>query len=832
MKSRLLKLISAFFLLAFFALAGCNKLPAPAQSTVTNFRDLVVSPSFNWQTTKNVTINVTVPSWAPNKILKIYSYDNSELYYAGFPNSSGQVTADITIPSASNMLKLVYGSGDKFKSVLAGVDGQLSFNYNSFKDSKASPCDLSGEMSYSQGGWSSDAHGNNPGTILNAHFNDAFPNGLVVGDPNHYTIKLTSPDAVRNFLPGGGGSVVLTKDYTDPAREHGKKADEIGGNWAGQIVAAEINVAFAQAGYIGTNSIKLGDLVWTGTGTSFDGMSVNDFLTIANTALGGGGLNGYSISDIQDLAELINTNFDEGANKGYLTCPSTATCGCKDALNSLSVKYTGNSSAQIIVKGEDSGHVYYQGTVDSNGSITINGTGENGKLDSNVDFYVNGNKNTTVHTTCSVVIYKGDVYGDFTITDGTSSGGLHLCENPTSGTCGCDTQLYSLTLRYDGSGTTEVTVKGKSHDAQVYCGKLNSGDEFSFNGSACDGALDKTLYIYENDSKNATINTSCDQDPTVGQKYGDFTIVSGTSKGNIALCDTTSNPGGGGGTTPPPPPSGGGTTTSNYNGSLAFEDLWPYMGDYDFNDVVVDYDFATTMDDQNNVQSITATFILHAFGASYHNGFGFQLPNVSPNQIISVTGSDLASNTYIHLASNGLEAGQSKATVIVFDDAYRLMHYVGPGIGVNTEMASPFITPDTIVVHMTFYSNGSFAPGGAVTYNKMDIGNFNPFIIVNQNRGVEVHLPNNPPTDLADKTLLGTGDDASDPATGSYYKTAKNLPWAINIPQTFQYPIEKQDILGAYLHFSDWAESNGTLYPDWYLDSPGYRDASLIYQPH
>ena len=820
MKSKLLKLTSALFLLAFFALAGCNKLPSPVQSTVTTFKNLVVSPSFNWQTTKSVSVNVTVPSWEPNQTLKIYSADNSELYYAGFPNSSGQISANITVPAASNMLKLVYGSGSKFKSVLTGVDTQLSYDYNSFKDAHASSCDLSGEVSYSQGGWSADAHGTNPGTILDAHFNDAFPHGLVVGDPNHYTITLTSSDAVRNFLPGGGPSAVLTQSYNNPTRDKGPKADALGGNWAGQIVAAEINVAFAQAGYIGTNSIKLGDLVFTG-GTAFDGTSVNDFLTIANTALGGGGLGGYSISDIENCAELINTNF-EGTNSGYMTCPPTPSdCGCNGGLSSITLKYNGTSTADIEVT--DGGNkVFYSGSVDPDGTFTANGTGSNGKLGANITVLINGTENTSIHVSCSQDIYKGDVHGSFTIMDGVSNNNLHLCDGTIVTQCGCDTQLHSLTLRYDGNGTAQVKVNEKKHNNQIYCGTVSNGDEFTFNGSACDGTLDNTIYVYEGNSKNATINTSCDQNPAVGQQYGDFTIMGGTSKGNLPLC----------GTVPPGPTPTPGTTTSNYNGYLAFEDLWPYMGDYDFNDVVVDYDFATTMDDQNQVQSITATFILHAFGASYHNGFGFQLPGVSPDQIISVTGSNLASDTYVHLASNGVEAGQSKATVIVFDDAYRLMQYVAPAIGVNTEMAAPYVTPDTIVVNMTFYSNGSFAPGGAVTYNQLDIGNFNPFIIVNKVRGVEVHLPNDAPTDLANQALLGTGDDASNAATGSYYKTANNLPWAINIPQTFQYPIEKQDILGAYLHFADWAQSNGTIYSDWYQNISGYRNSSLIYQPH
>ncbi len=40
---------------------------------------------------------------------------------------------------------------------------------------------------------------------------------------------------------------------------------------------------------------------------------------------------------------------------------------------------------------------------------------------------------------------------------------------------------------------------------------------------------------------------------------------------------------------------------------------------------------------------------------------------------------------------------------------------------------------------------------------------------------------------------------------------------------------EKQDITGAYFHFAEWAQSDGLLYPDWFLDKTGYRNQPLIY---
>jgi len=267
----------------------------------------------------------------------------------------------------------------------------------------------------------------------------------------------------------------------------------------------------------------------------------------------------------------------------------------------------------------------------------------------------------------------------------------------------------------------------------------------------------------------------------------------------------------------------------NILGNLSYEDLWPGKGDYDFNDVVIDYEFEIEKNTQDEIEKITATFITRAYGASFHNGFGFTFPNVAPDQIISVSGYDIQPGSIFNLLANGTEAGQSKATIIVFDDTYNIMPHPGGAIGVNTETAAPYVTPDTIVMEIAFINNGTPAPGGTVSYAELDIGNFNPFIVVDQIREMEVHLPDYPSTDLASSSYFGTQHDDSDPGTGRYYKTDKNLPWAIHIPESFIYPIEKQDITGAHLKFAQWAESGGVDYPDWYQDKSGYRNTGKLY---
>jgi len=255
--------------------------------------------------------------------------------------------------------------------------------------------------------------------------------------------------------------------------------------------------------------------------------------------------------------------------------------------------------------------------------------------------------------------------------------------------------------------------------------------------------------------------------------------------------------------------------------SLAFEDLWPGKGDYDFNDLVVSYRFNQITNAQNKVVQVKSTIITEAMGASLHNAFAFQMP-VEPSLIASVTGYDLRHNV-VTLSANGTEAGQSKAVIVVYDDAYDRIPPPGTGVGTNTELGAPYVIPDTMKLTINLIAGGaSVTQTGTPPYN--------PFIIVNGNRNREVHLADKPPTDKVNGADFGTYDDDSQVTSNRYYKTKTNLPWAINIASKFSYVYERQAVNTGYLKFNQWAESSGTLFPDWYSNTAsGYRDVSKIY---
>lgn len=188
----------------------------------------------------------------------------------------------------------------------------LSFVLSFCEDANAQDeCDLSRFVTYTKGGWGSDAHSNNPGSIRDSIFPLAFPQGLTVGGTR--TIKLTSSDAAALYLRSGGTPSKLNYSYVDPSVTES-------GNLGVQLVALQLNISNDLL--LPAKPLHLTDLIITEG--KFQGKTVAEFFAIANAALGGADISGmdYTYSDLNDAATSINENFDDGTqNNGFLTCP-------------------------------------------------------------------------------------------------------------------------------------------------------------------------------------------------------------------------------------------------------------------------------------------------------------------------------------------------------------------------------------------------------------------------------------------------------------------------------------------------------------------------------
>lgn len=258
------------------------------------------------------------------------------------------------------------------------------------------------------------------------------------------------------------------------------------------------------------------------------------------------------------------------------------------------------------------------------------------------------------------------------------------------------------------------------------------------------------------------------------------------------------------------------------SGSIMFEDNWPSKGDYDFNDLVIDYQTIMVTNSQNLVVEIQSQYQVRAAGAALKNGFGFQLDNVSANIVANVSGTSIQ-NSFINLSPNGTEFNQPRAVIIVLDVVDNVVHE-DPSSGgfFNTWPGVPKGTSDPVNVKF----------GLSIPQSILDVGTppFNPFLIKDKSRGYEIHMPGYIPTALVDSTLFGSADDNSIPSKGIYYKSNIYLPWGLYTPITYDYTYESVQILEGYNYFDSWAQSNGALYRDWYRNVAGYRDETKIYQ--
>lgn len=262
--------------------------------------------------------------------------------------------------------------------------------------------------------------------------------------------------------------------------------------------------------------------------------------------------------------------------------------------------------------------------------------------------------------------------------------------------------------------------------------------------------------------------------------------------------------------------------------TLLFEDLWPSVGDYDFNDMVISYNIKTVTNANGAIADLIYKFKLRAIGASLPNGFAFQLDNINAEKVYSITGNDVKAK-WFSANKNGTEANQKMANIVVFDDAFRILPSPG-GSGVNTIQDNGYVKPVEMEVTVTFVNPEGKYENGEVYQKEFTNAQFNPYLIVNQDRGTEIHLADYEPSNLINTKLFGQGEDNSVPEKGRYFKTVNQLPWALNVTEEIPYASEKSDFLNAYPVFAEWAKTNGEYFSDWYANDEKHRNQKFIYQ--
>lgn len=267
------------------------------------------------------------------------------------------------------------------------------------------------------------------------------------------------------------------------------------------------------------------------------------------------------------------------------------------------------------------------------------------------------------------------------------------------------------------------------------------------------------------------------------------------------------------------------TVTSVYPSSdtyatMAFEDRWPLMGDYDFNDVVWRYRVTELLNGQRELKTITVDYTLQAMGAGYSNGFAVKLPNVDSSNVASVTVTKNGQAVEHEVLQSGSE------TVLVVSKNLRAEL---DALGVLTASCTFYRTQSNcldeqsadilsyqMVVELTTpvardqvgyppYDSFIFAAEG--TYH-------GSFVLTFPGMSWQTHFQSFSGTGYMNNALFNLHDDAT--GGSRYFLTNNNMPWAINVRDEWDHPTENTDISHAYTSFSTWVTSSGETDTNWY----------------
>lgn len=255
----------------------------------------------------------------------------------------------------------------------------------------------------------------------------------------------------------------------------------------------------------------------------------------------------------------------------------------------------------------------------------------------------------------------------------------------------------------------------------------------------------------------------------------------------------------------------------NKHATILFEDQWPSVGDYDFNDLVADYRFTYIKSANGDVKELVIETILKAVGGLKKGSLLFNL-GLDQTLVESVTGNRLEYD-FIKVNENGTEAGLTEAVIPIFDNSRSILAPPAGFSVTNVFNDQPHVDEVKIITKVVFKD----------AVSESLINKYDPFMVTEFNRGNEIHLPGQQPTSKANMELFGTLDDASNFDQGFTYKNIDGLPWALHVMESIKYPRENADFANAYVNFRNWAESSGVTHTDWFYQTTGNMNSVMFY---
>lgn len=234
------------------------------------------------------------------------------------------------------------------------------------------------------------------------------------------------------------------------------------------------------------------------------------------------------------------------------------------------------------------------------------------------------------------------------------------------------------------------------------------------------------------------------------------------------------------------------------HGVILFEDQFPKLGDFDFNDVVVTYNYIYRLNASGDVISMRMTFNTLAVGGDFHNGLAAHLP-VSAGSVETITRTVAGVTTPLTLS-----AQDSEVTFDVSQDLREL--FKNPNQLINSDPGLPRQVGDVIEVEIAF----KWGVPLTADYAPYDI-----FIFRSDDPTHEIHMPEFAGTAKMNVALFNTFSDASN--AGRHFVDPRGVPFALRFPTLVQYPLEGVSIDQLYPSIIQFAASGGSQAQNFYV---------------
>lgn len=258
---------------------------------------------------------------------------------------------------------------------------------------------------------------------------------------------------------------------------------------------------------------------------------------------------------------------------------------------------------------------------------------------------------------------------------------------------------------------------------------------------------------------------------------------------------------------------------------LIFEDCYPGIGDYDFNDVAVEFDSYFYLHSNGSISRVTYDISPYHSGAAAVNSFGFKLHDMTSltnfsdtsgtdNAVVMTNDNHLDFMVFEDFGSigeywynrggyvwsqgsvepiYGTAPWESDLTVKTqYVIGYRYVSNVFIGDILHQNLGNMWNLEDVLDFFGDITTTISFDNNDSLATVSDFLENFDPYIIVQT--GQEVHLK----------------------SYDNSYADHTGMPYGFSIPQVVELPGERQPIFEKYPNLTAWATSNGTTNQNWW----------------